>query len=1389
MAVDDSGRGHTGGRERTDDDSEGARRKVKLYELDGSTGGWGDRGTGTYRMVGGNDREAFPRLQVLSENSGALLLDSVISPDHDYTRQKETIITWNEPNNPHSPTHQQGESEGEAEDEGSTYRALSFQTPEGCNEVWAFLAAVKKHRRDEMTESSSLLEEANANFRLVELPSVGNLQKLLEVIEEYGGSLAEQGAKEALAQDVSQPVFLHRLATVFDQCEDLEAEENLTRIFNIVKKLVLMSNQQVTEALISDDHYELLFGALEYDDGVSPESRMKHRDFFRKREKFKQPLSLFKGTDVLQKIRSIFRIQYLKDVACVYYLDDVGFTHFSGAFLALQLQVLQSLYNPAAHAQAAAVGEDSDSGHDSPTSSGDRGDRYGLGVSGGPAGGMGGERKARPAARASQHHTQIPKELPIDVVMNRLSEQFDVLRLLHSSLAVTRGLMPRERGNLSKEIMHRDLYTHLDAYIRGEANGCRQFELLESAYKRSTERYPTEHSLTLDPFTGEAASSSRSAHSQPVHIPELVMSPLALSVELMHITVSENPSFLRDHIMRQSADLPKRPSGDPPPVPPEVVRGETYASPQRRNHAYPGVSSHGTFGLLCDILAHEPDAGLQQQVAEIIKMLLDTGTMDQMIKDEFLTVFYDKAVLDELIMPLVCQADFPRGSVEDETLNFARQQVADICGFCVSSHAYRAKYFMTRRCVILKVLSLAVSLKPSLAVYPDWAFIRTQANSGGGPGSGTGSAGGGEDSGSGSPLSVTHTERPQSTSACGTPAGAAAASLHSPKSAIGSRSWGTVCVYTDEGERRSAIISRAVRRREADGQGDGEEGLHLEKKRRQTPSRENGEEDKGGGDEQSSSSSSSSSSFSSSTPMETSEGGGMPLQDPVDPSRGGPSAMPAASCLASRPFASLSVDTDLGTPNGLGRNFEGHQGPSSSSSSSSSHQDLHRQQQGEGDDEHPVGLLPPQVHRHVQLAAIRFFKRCLLANDDFYRRYVMRYRLFRPVFALVEPSVRTRGERRRGGGSLVESAVADIFRTLNLLRPNSQGIPKELVKHLMAEHGELLTVLAESPDVCGQGAYRSVIQCHLKHEELERYPPDQFPQGGPMGGASSSSSSNGPTTDEALAGILKSRAQGLKHPSAGVRGSLSDYDDLSTPDSWFEDDDDDHDTGASGLPNLGPVTVKEPMPHIPYPDGVDGPGGRLEASFLTNPLSGQLMDVGPMTSLVRRPALFHSGGFERGGSVSRPAQPQAQEQHGHAQVGPQRPSAQAHAQMQQQGMHHHAQQAAGPGGRGGMGGSSPVFSGFAQGGAGGLPTSPSLLQSRTGGAGGGVGGHAGARGVGLGPAPPRQGAIGLSRPGGNAGAPKQPPPPSRKKLSLVDYDDDDDEDNPFVKLINKGGQG
>lgn len=263
----------------------------KLYILSEDSA-WQEAGIGHASVIGtGTNR----RLQFKDEESGKILHDRPVFASDVYQLQGEgerkTIIVWED-------------------QEDQKDWALSFQDDEGSQAIY-----------------SQICHEPG---RVLPAPKLTNLQDLARRI-----ALVNPSQREQVAGELAEPEFLAELRETFHSAEDLNSQKDLSTIFQIVKRIFLMSTHSLTERYLAEDVYEDVLGMLENDDTLPPEKRIPHREVMKEKVKFNDVLS-FEDVETLKRIHLNYRLLYLKDIVLPRALDD-------GAFASLQQLIHKNL--------------------------------------------------------------------------------------------------------------------------------------------------------------------------------------------------------------------------------------------------------------------------------------------------------------------------------------------------------------------------------------------------------------------------------------------------------------------------------------------------------------------------------------------------------------------------------------------------------------------------------------------------------------------------------------------------------------------------------------------------------------------------------------------------------------------------------------------------------------------------------------------------------------------------------------------------------------------------------------------------------------------------------------------------------------------------------------
>ncbi|XP_024536999.1 serine/threonine-protein phosphatase 4 regulatory subunit 3A isoform X2 [Selaginella moellendorffii] len=143
---------------------------------------------------------------------------------------------------------------------------------------------------------------------------------------------------------------------------------------------------------------------------------------------------------------------------------------------------------------------------------------------------------------------------------------------------------------------------------------------------------------------------------------------------------------------------------------------------------------HVLFGLLVKGLLNSSEGGLQAQILEIMRMLLDSEPSEQQPTEKiaYLEMFYEKYI-DQLVevltssCPTKVVTEHSKRVPTVEKTQASGEVLGNICElmcFCVLHHGYRMKYYVMRNNVVEKVLRL-VRRKEKVLVVAAVRFLRT----------------------------------------------------------------------------------------------------------------------------------------------------------------------------------------------------------------------------------------------------------------------------------------------------------------------------------------------------------------------------------------------------------------------------------------------------------------------------------------------------------------------------------------------------------------------------------------------------------------------------------------------------------------------------------------
>ncbi|TFY82924.1 hypothetical protein EWM64_g1093 [Hericium alpestre] len=326
-------------------------KRVKVYELINQR--WIDQGTAF--CFGHYDESTSEALLIAraESNYNEVILQTTIRSSDVYQRQQETLIVWTEPN-------------------GMDY-ALSFQDPEGCAEVWAFILEVQRIHATAAgegtltlipyipTDMASAIEEQQAgssspgagsenSVTTASIIRSGHLpQPTLGIIVQIDRAIKTlsrtANIKEKICEYIQRADYLKAMIDVMHQAEDLENLENLHALCGLMQTILMMNDHSMYEHILDDDLFFGVVGMLEYDPEF-PAHKANYREFLRENTHFHQPIPI-DDISIQRKIHHTYRLQFLKDVVLARVLDDSTFNVLNSCIIFNQIDIIQHVQNDA----------------------------------------------------------------------------------------------------------------------------------------------------------------------------------------------------------------------------------------------------------------------------------------------------------------------------------------------------------------------------------------------------------------------------------------------------------------------------------------------------------------------------------------------------------------------------------------------------------------------------------------------------------------------------------------------------------------------------------------------------------------------------------------------------------------------------------------------------------------------------------------------------------------------------------------------------------------------------------------------------------------------------------------------------------------------------------
>jgi protein phosphatase-4 regulatory subunit 3 len=219
-----------------------------------------------------------------------------------------------------------------------TDMALSFQEPEGCAAIWEFVNEAQQRLGGGAGLDDGLSDELMDHAAAFSLPppDIGNLAEVENTMRIANSTAA---GRDGLAKFVVSAEYIAKLVPLVEIAEDLESLEDLHRLCNVMKTLILLNDTAIIESAVTDDLVSGVVGALEYDPDF-PSHKANHRQYLSDNSRFKEVVKI-EEPHIQKKIHYTYRLQYIKDVVLARILDDPTFSVLNSLIFFHQVDIVQ----------------------------------------------------------------------------------------------------------------------------------------------------------------------------------------------------------------------------------------------------------------------------------------------------------------------------------------------------------------------------------------------------------------------------------------------------------------------------------------------------------------------------------------------------------------------------------------------------------------------------------------------------------------------------------------------------------------------------------------------------------------------------------------------------------------------------------------------------------------------------------------------------------------------------------------------------------------------------------------------------------------------------------------------------------------------------------------
>ncbi len=110
---------------------------------------------------------------------------------------------------------------------------------------------------DELSEEAV---DGGANTILLPAPELGNLAEIEQIVR---GAAMAHGARDALCKAVVTEDYVAKLTPLLSMTEDLQSLEDLHRLCNVMKTIIMLNDTSILERIVTDELILGVVGVLE----------------------------------------------------------------------------------------------------------------------------------------------------------------------------------------------------------------------------------------------------------------------------------------------------------------------------------------------------------------------------------------------------------------------------------------------------------------------------------------------------------------------------------------------------------------------------------------------------------------------------------------------------------------------------------------------------------------------------------------------------------------------------------------------------------------------------------------------------------------------------------------------------------------------------------------------------------------------------------------------------------------------------------------------------------------------------------------------------------------------------------------------------------------------